>query len=188
MKFGFKLGHMMKNDLALRTIVSCFFLLAISAASALAQSETTDNADANTTPNKQAQFVSGNWTLGCQPDSTNKQMMCELSKAITNVGSQQLLARISIGGNPQQMLLQLPHGLALNTGIRLQIDDEKPRQVELHTSNHKGLFAKTMMSAALSKEMSKGKDMKVIVSAINGGEIIIPVSLEGFGISIKKLK
>jgi len=146
------------------------------------------DAKANTDAKKQAQFVSSNWKLGCQPNAATNKMVCQLSKEITDVKSRQLLLRVSIGAAPYPMVLQLPHGLALANGIHLQVDKKKQISLPLYTSSPKGLFTRANLSAATLKEMSGGKNMKVILAAINGRKIVIPISLAGFSIAFDKLK
>lgn len=137
---------------------------------------------------KTSRFVTSNWTIVCRPGAKFKKMVCELSNAITDVKSKQLLVRAVVKGEPHQLLMQLPHGLALKSGVFLQVDDGKALKIDSVTTAKKGVFTKTPMSASLLAAMKKGNQMKIIVSAVNGKKIIIPIGLNGFSMAFEKLK
>ena len=170
------------------TLVLGMAVASIRTIGAQAQS-TADKPVAKPNPSrKTSRFVSSNWTVTCRPGAKFKKMVCELSNAITDVKSKQLLVRAVIQGQPRQLVMQLPHGLALNSGVFIQVDDGPALRTDTATSAQKGVFTRTSLSASLLAAMKKGKQIKISVSAMNGKKIIILIGLNGFSVAFDKFK
>ena len=178
-----------------RCVVLCVLaagsgVIAAGPVGALAQTTVQNKADSapRKGPGKAGGFVSTNWNVGCQPDRVSKKMVCRLSKAILLAKSRQLLMRVSIGAAPHRLVMQLPHGLSIKAGVRLQIDDHPVQTVAFTTSNQKGIFAGIALTGKLLPAMQKGAMLKITVSAIGGRKITMPLSLTGFSIAFEKMK
>ena len=115
-------------------------------------------------------------------------MVCRLSKAVLLVRNGKLLLRIAVVAKPNRMVLQLPHGLNIQSGVRFQIDKNPARIVPFVTSTQKGIFAKTAISDQLLQSLRTGKNISITLSVLGGKNIVVPVSLAGFDIAFDKLK
>ncbi|MBL4802114.1 MAG: invasion associated locus B family protein [Emcibacter sp.] len=177
------------RSLKLVSIVSVLTISVLSGTEILAQtkpvapSTTSDSAPANN-----ARLIASNWNVECQPDAIARKMECELSYAVKVGKTGQLFTRIAIGATPHRMVLQLPHGLDLKSGIQLQVDEDPVISLAYTTSNKLGIFSSNSVSDTLLSAMQKGAKMKLTFSAMGGKKITIPVSLIGFSLAVEKLE
>jgi len=85
-------------------------------------------------------------------------------------------------------MIQLPLGLFLPDGIKVQIDKHFPQQLEIQTCNSEGCFAGSAISSDMLASMIKGKRLTVTFSNLAKKKITVPVVLEGFGKSYRKIR
>lgn len=159
---------------------------------ALAQ-RTGENANAGTAQG--AELVSNGWNLGCTPLSSTKELRCEASQTIAVAKSRQTLLVVFVtpwqqakAANHFVLRLQLPHGLDLPKGIKIQIDDKPVQSPVIRTSTQAGVYARIGLSAPLLASLKKGTTMKVSFTAMNGNKLTVPVSLDGFSTIFARLK
>lgn len=148
---------------------------------------TKNGAASQTSPSKPPQFTSTNWNVSCQPNATAKKLVCELSRTITLAQTGQLFMKISIGAKPLYLVLQLPHGLKLDEGVKIQIDDKKIVPIKFFTSNQAGAFTRTMISNEMLSALKSGSRMNITVHSTNGKALVTPISLLGFSLGFDRL-
>lgn len=180
--------RVLSGVLLISTVIFGLAIVSFSTVGVQAQSAASKPETKQILPQKTSRFISSNWTVVCRPGAKFKKMVCELSNSITDMKSRQLLVRAVIQGEPHQLVMQLPHGLALKSGVFLQIDEGQAHRIDSVTTAKKGVFTKTPMSGPLLAAMKMGKQMKIIVSATNGKKIIIPIGLNGFSVAFEKFK
>lgn len=154
-----------------------------------AQSTTPSQSEAATQnpASSAAQFASSSWNVACQPDSGATNLVCELSQTITLVQTGQLFMRISVGAEPHHLVLQLPHGLKLDEGVQIQVDDDDILPLEFFTSNQAGTFTRTLMSKNLISSLKKGFTISITVHSTSGEALVTPISLLGFSLGFARL-
>ncbi len=147
------------------------------------------------TPAKEQQFISTNWTMGCKPTGEDGALACQASNTIvTEKGGQTLLAmsvapwQQTFATSDNVLRVQLPHGLDLTTAVQIQIDDGKPHSLILQTSDATGLYARAGLTEKLLTLMKKGNIVKVSFAAMNGKKFQIPLALKGFTAVFDKLR
>ena len=142
-----------------------------------------------------AKLVSSNWNLECHPSGPEQKLACEISKKVALEKTRKILLTVFItprntgkGAEAYILRYQLPHGLNLANGVKMQIDEGKPMSPVIVTSSPAGAFARQPMNDVLLASLKKGTVMTVSFSAINGTGLSIPVSPVGFSAVYAKLK
>jgi invasion protein IalB len=86
------------------------------------------------------------------------------------------------------MLVQLPLGLNLPVGAKLQVDDGKTADVQIQTCEARGCYASTPIGPDLLTAMKSGKQMKVSFQNMGKETITIPMPLADFAAAYDKIK
>lgn len=164
-------------------------LFSLATFNAQAADSTTEPAKpaAQAAPKEQAQFSSTGWNVACQNNATTDKLICELSQTISNTQTSQLLLRIGISASPNNMLLQMPHGLNLGVGAQIQIDDIPAAQVPYFTSNQNGVFINMALAEDFIVALKKGNILKISMTSSNDVNFSVPLSLKGFTAAFDKL-
>jgi invasion protein IalB len=142
-----------------------------------------------------AKLVSGPWNLECHPAGPEQKLVCEVSKKIALEKTRKILLTVFVtprnagkGAEAHVLRYQLPHGLNLTSGVKVQIDKGEALSPIIVTTSQAGVFARLGMNAVLLGSLKKGSIMKVDFAAMNGTSLSIPVSLQGFSAVYDKLK
>jgi invasion protein IalB len=142
-----------------------------------------------------AKLITSNWNLECHPTGPEQKLVCEISKKIALQKTRKILLIVFVtprntgkGAEAYVLRYQLPHGLNLASGVKVQIDKDKALSPIIVTSSQAGIFARLGMNALLLGSLKKGSVMKVDFAAMNGTSLSIPVSLKGFSAVYDKLK
>lgn len=141
------------------------------------------------------QLLSGNWTVECQPVGAAQELLCEASLVIAVADTRQPLLVTYVtpvprdDGTPLSFLrFQLPHGVDMQAGIRIEIDGGPGPSPVIRTSSPAGIFARTELTPALLASMTAGAVMTVAFSPLNGEELTITVTLRGFSAAFRKVQ
>ncbi len=84
--------------------------------------------------------------------------------------------------------VQLPLGLNLPGGARLQVDDGKTTDMQIQTCENRGCYAGTPIAPELLAAMRSGKQLKVLFQNLAKETITIPLSLTDFAAAYDKIK
>lgn len=140
------------------------------------------------------QLVSTNWNVGCQPAQQGKKMLCEASKRVLLAKGRSLLLAVYVtptgkgkGTEAYMLRYQLPHGLNLTAGVKVQVDKGDTMTPVIVTSSQAGVFARSAMTDKVLSTLKKGSTMTVAFSGLNGSQLSVPVSLQGFSAVYDKL-
>ena len=143
----------------------------------------------------EVKLVTSNWQLNCRPAGEAQELLCEASQTVTVQGSGQTLLVAQVtpwkqegAAAPYLLRFQLPHGLNIPAGVAMAIDDAAMPAPVIQTSNQAGIFARAPLDDALLAAMKQGKLMTVGLTALNGSDLTIPVSLNGFTAVFGKLQ
>jgi invasion protein IalB len=132
------------------------------------------------------------WIARCTSASRNAPLECaiEQTAVLTQTGQLIVLVNIRIPSDTHApvMLVQLPLGLNLPVGAKLQVDDGKVADVQIQTCEARGCYASTPIAPDLLTAMKSGKQMKVSFQNMGKETITIPMPLADFAAAYDKIK
>jgi invasion protein IalB len=190
---------------AIRTAAVLFALAALACAPALAQAPKkaapaapapahTPTPQASPSPAEQqaAQPPAPSWISRCSSASRDAPLECavEESAVLTKTGQLIVLVNIRVASDTRQpvALVQLPLGLNLPAGAKLQVDDGKTIDLQIQTCENRGCYSNTPVSPELLAAMKSGKQLKIAFQNLNKEVITIPMPLADFAAAYEKIK
>lgn len=134
----------------------------------------------------------GNWTVSCivQTQGENKNVACTMSQQQVDEKKQRALA-VELGTNKDGAagVFVLPFGLNLSAGTVFQIDEDKADDaVAFSTCLPAGCIVPAKFDTAKTDALSKGKNLAIVAQAMDGKNIKLNVSLEGFSGALKRVR
>lgn len=182
---------------------SCSALAAIVAIAAvaagdvgLAQHATRAKGQASTqaapTPPSPAAPAQPGWPARCSSPARDAPLECaiEQNAILTKTGQLVVLVNIRVPGDSRApiALVQLPLGLNLQTGAKLQIDDGKSVDLPVQTCENRGCYASIPVSPEMLAALRSGKQLKILFQDLAKETITIPLSLTDFAAAYDKIK
>lgn len=155
---------------------------------ALAQASATPKGDFAAPKSHQEQ---GAWRLDCGETGGFLQTTCRMTQTvlIKETGSPLLTAMVERrpGDRALSLLLKVPHGVLLASGMRLRFDAIEPVVLNYRLSDETGVFASTVLSEQMLNALKTGDTLKVTVVTSSGQAVGIPVTLKGFATAFEKI-
>ncbi len=114
----------------------------------------------------------------------------EQTAVFAKTGQLIVLINIRVPGDTHTpvALVQLPLGLNLPTGAKLQVDDGKPIDLQIQTCENRGCYASTPIAPDLLAPLKSGKQLKVSFQNLGKETITIPMPLADFAAAYDKIK
>jgi len=132
------------------------------------------------------------WIARCTSASRDAPLECaiEQNAVLTKTGQTIVLVNIRIAPDTRTpvALLQLPLGLNLPVGAKLQVDEGKTIDLQIQTCENRGCYASTPINAELLASLRSGKQMKVSFQNMAKETIAIPMPLNDFAAAYDKIK
>jgi invasion protein IalB len=132
------------------------------------------------------------WASRCTSPSRNAPLECAIEETavLTKTGQLIVLVNIRVTGDARSpdAVVQLPLGLNLPGGARLQVDDGKVVELPIQTCENRGCYANTQVSADLLAALKSGKQLKVSFQNLAKETITIPMPLADFTAAYDKIK
>lgn len=132
------------------------------------------------------------WAVNCSSDSAAGDLQCQVSQNLTEAKTGQRVLTVTVrrdsANGSLAMLLALPHGLFLPSGVSYQVDSGKKVTVAIQTSDQNGAYAAVPVAPELAKAMKSGTTMNIGMESVTRKPVTIPVSLKGFGAAVAKLE
>jgi invasion protein IalB len=139
-----------------------------------------------------AQPPAPSWISRCSSASRDAPLECavEESAVLTKTGQLIVLVNIRVASETRQpvALVQLPLGLNLPAGAKLQVDDGKTIDLQIQTCENRGCYSNTPVSPELLAAMKSGKQLKIAFQNLNKEVITIPMPLADFAAAYEKIK
>ena len=139
-----------------------------------------------------AQPPAPGWISRCSATSRDAPLECavEETAVLTKTGQLIVLVNIRVASDTRQpvALVQLPLGLNLPAGAKLQVDDGKVIDLQIQTCENRGCYANTPVSPELLAALKSGKQLKVAFQNLNKEVITIPMPLADFAAAYEKIK
>jgi invasion protein IalB len=132
------------------------------------------------------------WAARCSSASRDAPLECaiEQTAVLSKTGQLIVLVNIRVPSDTHApvLLLQLPLGLNLPVGAKLQVDDGKTADLQIQTCDNRGCYASTPVAADLLATMKAGKQLKLSFQNLNKETITIPMPLTDFPAAYDKIK
>jgi invasion protein IalB len=132
------------------------------------------------------------WIVRCGSPSRDAPLECamEQTAVLTKTGQLIVLVNIRVPGDTRSpvALIQLPLGLNLPAGAKIQVDDGKVTDLPIQTCEQRGCFASTPIAADLLAAMKSGKQFKVSFQTLAKETVAIPMPLGDFAAAFEKIK
>jgi invasion protein IalB len=132
------------------------------------------------------------WAARCSSVSRDAPLECALEQTaiLSKTGQLIVLVNIRVPRDTRTpvALVQLPLGLNLPAGAKLQIDDGKTVDLQVQTCEARGCYASTPVAADLLAALKSGKQLKVSFQTMTKETITIPMPLGDFAAAYDKIK
>ena len=132
------------------------------------------------------------WAARCSSVSRESPLECamEQTAVLTKTGQLIVLVNIRVPSDTHVpvALVQLPLGLNLPAGARLQVDDGKVVEMQIQTCENRGCYASTPIAPELLAALKSGKQLKVSFQNLGKEVISIPMPLSDFAAAYDKIK
>jgi invasion protein IalB len=150
------------------------------------------------TPAPQAEAAPANvpaspgWIARCTSASRDAPLECaiEQTAVLTKTGQLIVLINIRVASDTRTPIavIQLPLGLNLPAGAKLQVDDGKTADLQIQTCEQRGCYANTPIAADMLAAMKSGKQLNVSFQNLGKETISIPMPLADFAAAYDKIK
>lgn len=166
--------------MTIRTFVRTAFTAAllVGSSAAFAQTAEGENAEAP------AQPAGPVWAVTCANNGDLTALRCNVFQELRVQQSGQRLVRIEVGvpgGDvPPVFAMNLPHGINFTEGAKLTVDDGDTRQFPIQSADQNGSYTQVQFDEGLANALRAGNQGKLVLSLLNGQNLEIPVSLNGF--------
>jgi invasion protein IalB len=132
------------------------------------------------------------WIARCASTSRDAPLECaiEQNAVLTKTGQVIVVVNIRIAPDTRApvALVQLPLGLNLPAGAKVQVDDGKVVDLQIQTCEQRGCYANTPIPADMLTELRSGKQFKVSFQNLAKETITIPMPLADFAAAYDKIK
>jgi invasion protein IalB len=155
-------------------------------------------AQATPAPAPQAEAAPANapappgWIARCTSASRDAPLECavEQTAVLTKTGQLIVLINIRVASDTRTPIavIQLPLGLNLPAGAKLQVDDGKTADLQIQTCEQRGCYANSPIAADMLAAMKSGKQLKVSFQNLGKEVISIPMPLTDFAAAYDKIK
>jgi invasion protein IalB len=132
------------------------------------------------------------WIARCASASRDAPLECamEESAVLTKTGQLIVLVNIRIASDTHMpiALVQLPLGLNIPAGAKLQVDDGKAIDLQIQTCENRGCYASTPIAPDLLNALKSGKPLKISFQNLSKEILTIPMPLTDFAAGYDKIK
>ena len=132
------------------------------------------------------------WAARCSSTSRDAPLECaiEQSAVLSKTGQLIVLVNVRMPSDTHApvALVQLPLGLNLPAGAKLQVDDGKAIDLQIQTCENRGCYASTPIAPELLAALKSGKQLKVSFQNLGKETITIPMPLADFAAAYDKIK
>ncbi len=132
------------------------------------------------------------WAARCGSASRNTPLECamEQTAVLSKTGQLIVLVNIRVPSDTHApvALVQLPLGLNLPGGAKLQVDDGKTTDLQIQTCEARGCYASTPIAPELLAVLKSGTQLKVSFQNLAKETITIPMPLADFAAAYDKIK
>jgi len=136
--------------------------------------------------------ASASWAVRCSSASRDAPLECAMEQNAVFSKTGQLVAlvniRVTSDTHTPVALIQLPLGLNLPAGAKLQVDDGKSIDLQIQTCETRGCFANSPIAPELLAALKSGKQLKISFQNLAREAITIPMPLADFAVAYDRIK
>jgi invasion protein IalB len=136
--------------------------------------------------------ASPGWAARCSSASRDAPLECAIEQTaiLTKTGQLIVLVNIRVPSDTHTpvALVQLPLGLNLPVGAKLQVDEGKVVDLQIQTCENRGCYASTPLAPDALAALRSGKQLKVSFQNLAKETITIPMPLTDFAAAYDKIK
>ncbi|HYW64935.1 MAG TPA: invasion associated locus B family protein [Bradyrhizobium sp.] len=142
--------------------------------------------------NGAAQNPPPGWVVRCASVARDAPLECAVEQNAVLPRTGQLVIAVNIRvpaeSRAPSALIQLPLGLNIPAGAKLQVDDGKAVDLPVQTCEARGCYAGTAVAPELLAAMKSGKQLKVSFQNLNKETLTVPLPLTDFAAAYEKIK
>ena len=143
-------------------------------------------------PQAEAAPAPPGWIARCTSANRGAPLECaaEQTAVLSKTGQLIVLINIRVPGDTRTpvAIVQLPLGLNLPAGAKLQVDEGKTTDLQIQTCEQRGCFTNSPISPDMLAAMKAGKQLKVSFQNLSKETITIPMPLTDFTAAYEKIK
>jgi invasion protein IalB len=132
------------------------------------------------------------WIARCGSASRDAPLECAIEQNAVLPRTGQLVIAVNIrvpaDTRTPSALIQLPLGLNIPNGAKLQVDEGKTTDLPIQTCEARGCYAGTTVAPDLLAAMKSGKQLKVSFQNLNKETLTVPLPLADFAAAYEKIK
>jgi invasion protein IalB len=132
------------------------------------------------------------WAARCNSASRGAPLECAIEQTaiLSKTGQLIVLVNIRVPSDTHMpvALVQLPLGLNLPAGAKLQVDDGKISDMQIQTCENRGCYASMPIAPEFLTALKSGKQLKVSFQNLTKETINIPMPLTDFAAAYDKIK
>jgi invasion protein IalB len=132
------------------------------------------------------------WVARCGSVSRDAPLECAIEQNAVLPRTGQLVIAVNIrvpaDTHTPSALIQLPLGLNIPNGAKLQVDDGQAVDLQVQTCEARGCYAGTTIAPDLLGAMKSGKQLKVSFQNLNKETLTVPLPLADFAAAYEKIK
>jgi invasion protein IalB len=132
------------------------------------------------------------WIARCGSASRDAPLECAIEQNAVLPRTGQLVIAVNIrvpaDTHTPSALIQLPLGLNIPNGAKLQVDEGKATDLQIQTCEARGCYAGTTIAPDLLAAMKSGKQLKVSFQNLNKETLTVPLPLADFAAAYEKIK
>jgi invasion protein IalB len=153
---------------------------------------TTATPAADAAPPAAAASPQSGWAVRCSSASREAPLECamEQTAVLSKTGQLIVLVNIRVPSDTRVpvAMVQLPLGLNLPGGAKLQVDDGKTADLQIQTCENRGCYAGTAIAPDVLAALKSGKELKLSFQNLAKETITIPMPLTDFAAAYDKIK
>jgi len=152
-----------------------FLSLLVSAALGSSAFSQTDNA-------KAVETITSRWIVNCNNQKDQTKLDCTMSQSILQKQSRKRIVAATIAkeGDAFSLVLSLPHGLDLLSGVAISVDDGASGWHPFSTADANGAYSKIDLTPNLIAGFKAGNTFKIEAFSAGKQKISVEMSLAGF--------
>jgi invasion protein IalB len=132
------------------------------------------------------------WAVRCTSASREAPLECamEQTAVLSKTGQLIVLVNIRVPSDTHVpvAMVQLPLGLNLPGGAKLQVDDGKAADLQIQTCENRGCYAGTAITPDVLAALKAGKELRLSFQNLAKETITIPMPLTDFASAYDKIK
>jgi invasion protein IalB len=132
------------------------------------------------------------WATKCTSVGRKEALDCSVEQTVILTKTRQFLLSVVVRVPPETrqpgMMIHLPLDLFLPAGVMLQLEGQKPQQLQVQTCDSKGCYVGTAVSSGMLAAMKQSERLTIIFEDLPKNKISVPVPLKGFAEAYQKIQ